>query len=153
MYGHVRTITDKQPIPMIKVGVYRDVTLVEHTFTDTEGRYDLAIPAGDIVTVRFDTHETLNNAQDWHPSVVADVVASDEAPLDRYLLPTGRAATKVSAVDALSGYLFAAGVWTDTGQNPEYARAATSRLSTLKHTSRALQEIQQRLVAHFRGPE
>lgn len=153
MYGHVRTVTKKQPIPMIKVSVYRDLALVEHTYTDTEGRYDLAIPAGDTVTVRFDTHETLNNAQDWHPSVTANVVASDEVPFDRYLLPTGHAADENSAVDALSGYLFAAGPWADAERNADYAHMAASRLSSLKQTSRVLQDIQQRLVEHFRTPD
>ncbi|TXS52101.1 carboxypeptidase regulatory-like domain-containing protein [Streptomyces sp. uw30] len=152
MHGQVRAITTKQPIPMIKVSVYRDLVLLEHTFTDTEGRYDLAIPAGDMVTVRFDTHETLNNAHAWHPSVVANAVAGDTVPFDRCLLPTGHAAAEDSAVDALSGYLFAAALWSDSEQNAAYAHAAASRLSSLKLTSRALQEIQQRLVDHFQAP-
>ncbi|WP_406389679.1 carboxypeptidase regulatory-like domain-containing protein [Streptomyces sp. NBC_00887] len=153
MYGHVRAITKKQPIHMIKVSVYRDTALVDHAYTDTEGRYDLAIPAGDTVTVRFDTHETLNNARDWHPSVVANVVASDGVPFDRYLLPTGHAAAEDSSVDALSGYLFAAGLWSDSERNAPYAHTAASRLSGLKQTSRVLQDIQQRLVEYFRTPE
>ncbi|MGW1615949.1 carboxypeptidase regulatory-like domain-containing protein [Streptomyces sp. NPDC002285] len=151
MFGQVNAITTQQPIAMIKVSVYRDLTLVEHTFTDTEGRYDLTISAGDVVTVRFDTHETLNNAHAWHPSVVANVVASDEVPFDRYLLPTGHGAAEDSAVDALSGYLFTTGLWNDTDQSAEFARAAVSRLSSLKLTSRTLQDIQQRLVEHFQA--
>ncbi|WP_327349117.1 carboxypeptidase regulatory-like domain-containing protein [Streptomyces europaeiscabiei] len=151
MYGHVRSITDRQPVPMIEVSVQHDATVVEHTYTDTEGRYDLAVPAGDTVTVRFDTHETLNNAEDWHPSVAANVVASDKVPLDRYLLPVGHGATEASAVDALSGYLFAAGLWAQAERNAAYARTAASRLAGLKLTSRVLQEVQLRLLQHFRA--
>ncbi|MFF3941099.1 carboxypeptidase regulatory-like domain-containing protein [Streptomyces phaeofaciens] len=153
MYGHVRSVTDRQPVPLIEVSVHRDGIVVDHTHTDTEGRYDLAVPAGDLVTVRFDTHPTLTNAEDWHPSVVANVVASDKVALDRYLLATGHGATEASAVDALSGYLFAAGVWSEAERNAEYARAAASRLSSLKLTSRVLQELQLRVLEHFRAPE
>ncbi len=56
-------------------------------------------------------------------------------------------------MDALSGYLFAAGAWAETGRNAEYARAAASRLAGLKLTSRVLQELQLRLIEHFRAPE
>lgn len=52
MYGHVRSITDRQPVPMIEVSVQHDATVVEHTYTDTEGRYDLAGPAGLKLTSR-----------------------------------------------------------------------------------------------------
>ncbi|WP_254401559.1 hypothetical protein [Streptomyces sp. AC555_RSS877] len=37
------------------------------------------MPAGETVTVRFDTHHSLNNADDWQPSLVTDVVADDPA--------------------------------------------------------------------------
>lgn len=152
MYGHVRSVTDRHPVPLIEVSVHRDLTVVDHTHTDTEGRYDLAIPAGDTVTVRFDTHDTLTNAEDWHPSVAANVVASDTVPLDRYLLPVGQGADETTAVDALSGYLFAVGLRA-TGRDTGYARTAASRLSTLKLTGQVLQDIRLRLLDHFRAPE
>ncbi|MFC9293984.1 hypothetical protein ACFTWH_03540 [Streptomyces sp. NPDC057011] len=38
---------------MIKVSLYRsDLTEIEHVFTDEEGLYSVAIPAGETVTVR-----------------------------------------------------------------------------------------------------
>lgn len=47
VYGHVRSVTDRQPVPLIEVSVHRDGIVVDHTHTDSEGRYDLAVPAED----------------------------------------------------------------------------------------------------------
>ncbi|MFE7278315.1 carboxypeptidase regulatory-like domain-containing protein [Streptomyces sp. NPDC057623] len=144
MYGQVRAVIDKAPIAMIKVSVYRDRTLLDKTYTNDEGRYSVEVPKGAVVTVRFDTHHSLTNAEDWHPSVVANVIADDESPLDRLLLKSGHGVDPESAVDALSGYLFAA-EWEDGA----YARTAESRLSRLKQTGEVLQEIQRKLQEYF----
>ncbi|MEU9116710.1 carboxypeptidase regulatory-like domain-containing protein [Streptomyces sp. NPDC048483] len=144
MYGQVRAVIDNAPIAMIKVSVYRDRTLLGKTYTDDEGRYTVEFPKGELVTIRFDTHHSLTNAEDWHPSVVANVMADDDSPLDRYLLKSGHGVDPESAMDALNGYLFAT-EWEDA----DYARTAASRLSRLKQTSTALQEIQRTLQEHF----
>lgn len=34
------------------------------------------MPAGETVTVRFDTHHSLNNAGSWQPSLVTEVIAA-----------------------------------------------------------------------------
>jgi hypothetical protein len=70
--GQVRNY-DGSPIFMIKVSVYRGARLAEHGYTDDEGYYSLSLPAGEPVTVRFDTHPTLNNSRMWHPSVIANL--------------------------------------------------------------------------------
>lgn len=146
MHGRVRAVIDKEPIAMIKVSVYRDRTLIEKAYTDDEGRYGVDVPKGELVTVRFDTHYSLTNAEEWHPSVVANVIADDESPLDRYLLKSGHGVDPESAMDALSGYLFAT-EWEDE----DYARTAESRLSRLKQTSEVLQGIQRNLQEYFKA--
>ncbi|RSN61944.1 hypothetical protein DMH12_06365 [Streptomyces sp. WAC 04229] len=146
MYGQVRAITDKKPIAMIKVSVYRDRTLIEKAYTSDEGRYSVDVPRGELVTVRFDTHHSLTNAEDWHPSVVTNVIADDESPINRYLLKSGHGVDPESAMDALSGYLFAT-EWEDE----DYARTAESRLSRLKQTSEVLQGIQRNLQEYFKA--
>ncbi|MEV0375485.1 carboxypeptidase regulatory-like domain-containing protein [Streptomyces sp. NPDC050636] len=149
MYGHARTITDHKPIPMIKVSVYRnDLSLIRHSYTNDEGRYDVEIPQGESVTVRFDTHYSLNNATDWHPSVVVNVIAGDDVSLDRYLLRNGQDADHASAMDALNGYLLAASC-SDVKPDADYARTAEARLGMLKQHSQVLIEIQERLRQHF----
>lgn len=148
MFGQVRAISDRSPIFMIKVSVYRsDLTEMEHVFTDEEGRYSVAIAAGETITVRFDTHHSLTNAEDWQPSVVANVVTSDAEPLDRLLLPTGQDSGAVSSMDALNGYVIAAAV----GESAQYAATAVKRLMMLKQPSPVLQALQQRLLDHFSG--
>ncbi|WP_260474109.1 carboxypeptidase regulatory-like domain-containing protein [Streptomyces sp. WAC 04229] len=131
---------------MIKVSVYRDRTLIEKAYTSDEGRYSVDVPRGELVTVRFDTHHSLTNAEDWHPSVVTNVIADDESPINRYLLKSGHGVDPESAMDALSGYLFAT-EWEDE----DYARTAESRLSRLKQTSEVLQGIQRNLQEYFKA--
>ncbi|MFG3119534.1 carboxypeptidase regulatory-like domain-containing protein [Streptomyces sp. NPDC048197] len=153
MHGHVRTINGNEPIRLIQVSVYRrDLSRMKHVYTDDEGRYDVEIPSGESVTVRFDTHPTLNNAEDWQPSVVSNVVADNDVPLDRCLLRSGQDADPASAVDALGGYLFAAAL-SDAEAEGEagYAATARARLSRLKQHTQALQEFQERLHRYFSG--
>ncbi|MFJ9648315.1 carboxypeptidase regulatory-like domain-containing protein [Streptomyces sp. NPDC004244] len=148
MFGHVRAVSDSSPIFMIKVSVYRSgLTEIDHVFTDEAGQYSVAIPEGETITVRFDTHHSLTNAMDWQPSVVVNAIASDTTPLDRYLLPTGQDFGAASAMDALNGYVIAAAV----GEDEAYAATAVRRLSMLKQPSLVLQELQQRLLEHFSG--
>ncbi|WP_328428209.1 carboxypeptidase regulatory-like domain-containing protein [Streptomyces sp. NBC_00443] len=146
MFGHVRAVSDNSPIFMIKVSVYRsDLTEIDHVFTDEEGQYSVAIAAGETVTVRFDTHHSLTNAEDWQPSVVTNAITSDGTPLDRCLLPTGQDFGAASNMDALNGYVIAAAV----GEAEEYAATAVRRLAMLKQPSLVLQGLQQRLLDHF----
>ncbi|MFE0647237.1 carboxypeptidase regulatory-like domain-containing protein [Streptomyces sp. NPDC059534] len=144
MYGHVRSVTDKKPIAMIKVSVFQDRSLVGKAYTDEEGRYTVDVPTGEPVTVLFDTHWSLTNAEEWHPSLVANVIADDDSPLDRYLVKGATGADTPSTVDLLSGYLFAA-----VANDVEYARPAASRLSSLKVPSGVLHDVQRRLQEHF----
>lgn len=149
MFGQVRAISDNGSIFMIKVSVYGDdLTELDHVFTDEEGRYSVAIAAGETVTVRFDTHHSLTNAEDWQPSLVANVITSDETPLDRYLLPAGQDFGAASNMDALNGFALAAAV--DEGE--EYAATAVRRLTRLKQPDPVLQGLQQRLLDHFGEP-
>ncbi|MEU7730568.1 carboxypeptidase regulatory-like domain-containing protein [Streptomyces sp. NPDC040724] len=145
----MRAVSDNSPIFMIKVSVYRsDLSEIEHVFTDEEGRYSVAIAAGETVTVRFDTHHSLTNARDWQPSVVANVITSDETPVDRRLLPTGQDYGGAWSMDALNGYVIAAAVH----EVEEYAPTAAYRLSMLKQPTLVLVSLQQRLLDHFNEP-
>ncbi|MFI1420799.1 carboxypeptidase regulatory-like domain-containing protein [Streptomyces sp. NPDC020731] len=149
MFGHVRAISDSSPIFMIRVSVHGgDLTEIDHVFTDEEGRYSVAIAAGETVTVRFDTHHSLTNAEDWQPSVVANAITSDETPLDRCLLPTGQDFGAASNMDALNGFVIAAAV----GEGEEYAATAVRRLAMLKQPNPVLQGLEQRLLDHFSEP-
>ncbi|WP_328876072.1 carboxypeptidase regulatory-like domain-containing protein [Streptomyces sp. NBC_00287] len=155
MFGHVRTISDKKPIFMIKVSVYRpDLTLIGKAYTNDDGYYSVDIPPGESVTVLFDTHHTLNNAEDWQPSLVANVIAENSKPLDRYLVPAGQFADTTTGVDVLGAFLLAAAAG-DAEKNGEpdvensYARSAAARLSRIKQNTLALQNIQAALLRYF----
>lgn len=153
MYGHVRTVTGNEPIFMIKVSVYRpDLTLIDHAYTDNDGYYSVEVPAGESVSVRFDTHRTLNNARSWQPSLVTNVIAADDAPLDRYLVPAGHFADTTTGVDVLGGFLLAAASGDadrEGAAEDGYASSAVARLSRIKQNSQVLQEVQQTLLRYF----
>ncbi|MFH0521840.1 carboxypeptidase regulatory-like domain-containing protein [Streptomyces sp. M41] len=145
MHGHVRTTTGDEPAFMIKVSVYGpDLTLIDHTFTHDDGSYSIDVPAGETVTVRFDTHHSLTNTDDWQPSLVTDVVADDDVPLDRRLVPVGQFADTSRGIDILAAFLLASAV-----EGPRYAAHATTRLSQLKQNTLFLQRIQAALLQHF----
>ncbi|OQR60774.1 hypothetical protein B6E66_28685 [Streptomyces maremycinicus] len=149
MFGLVRSISDNAPVFMIKVSVYRpDLTEIDHVFTDEEGRYAVAIAADERVTVRFDTHHSLTNAEDWQPSVITNTITSDATSLDRCLLPTGQDFGAASSMNALNGYVIAAAV----GEGEEYAATAVRRLTMLKQPDPLLQSLQQKLLTHFNTP-
>jgi hypothetical protein len=133
---------------MIKVVAYRDLHEVDRAYTNHDGRFDLDIPAGSPVTVRFDTHETLTNAREWHPSVVANQPAEERTRLDRMLIPVGQDADQESFVDALCGYQFAL-LWARGEVEEDFGQSAAARLSTLKIVNPLLNEVRNRLEEAF----
>ncbi|MFI9150431.1 carboxypeptidase regulatory-like domain-containing protein [Streptomyces sp. NPDC053367] len=149
MYGHVRSTTGDEPIFMIKISVYGPgLKLIDHVYTDEDGYYSVAVAAGETVTVRFDTHHSLTNADSWQPSLITDVVTDDTVPLDRRLVPVGQFADTARGVDILAAFLLASAV-----EEPEYAAHATTRLSQLKQNTLFLQHIQAELLRHFTEQE
>ncbi|WP_433521633.1 hypothetical protein ACQPZ2_30630 [Nocardia pseudovaccinii] len=95
---------DRTPIFMIKVRALQDGREVERTYTGEDGTYSFEVPRA-LTTLIFDTHETLTNARDWHPSVVANIDPdADERDLrcDRILMQVGTATTDEACVDALA---------------------------------------------------
>ncbi|MCG7205207.1 carboxypeptidase regulatory-like domain-containing protein [Streptomyces arenae] len=145
MRGHVRTVTGDEPIFMIKVSVHRpDLTLIDRAYTDEDGAYSVDVPAGETVTVRFDTHYSLTNADEWQPSLVANVVFDGTVPLDRRLVPVGHFADTARGIDILAAFLVASAV-----EEPEYAAHAATRLTQLKQNNLFLVHIQQALLQHF----
>lgn len=145
MHGHVRSIKGDEPIFMIKVSVYGpDLTLINRDYTNDDGWYSVDVPAGEMVTVRFDTHHSLNNADSWQPSLVTDVVAGDAVPLDRRLVPVGQFADTTRGIDVLTAFMLASAV-----EGPEYAAHAATRLSQIKQNTLFLQSIQSALLRHF----
>ena len=149
MFGKVQGY-DGKPIFMIKVSVYRDLELIGKSYTDNDGKYSVEVSEGEMISVLFDTHYSLNNAEDWHPSVVANLVCKNNVPLDRTLMGTQEAQTQVAAMDALCAYLFAA-QWNSTGlEKPSYAKSAASRLPQLRLSNQFIGETQQKLLVYFR---
>jgi hypothetical protein len=146
--GQVRGY-DRTPIHMIEVTVYRDTRFVTRAYTNEEGRYEVSVPAGEPITVRFDTHWSLTNAQEWHPSVVANIDAKNDIVLDRFLMRVGMGVSETAAIDALSAYQFCA-MWTTGDAEPGYAEYAAMRVSRMKLITEAMRDIQQKLEEHFR---
>src|SRR3982750_4557993 len=110
VYGHVTSFRGT-PIPMIKVGVYRNCKHLAHAFTDDAGRYDVSFPEnagqdGDDVALLFDTHPTLNNADTWHPSVVPYIAPSESMVINRKLLEVGHTGGICVDIEVLSSYQF-----------------------------------------------
>lgn len=148
MFGKVQGY-DGKPIFMIKVSVYQDLKLIRKSYTDNDGKYSVEVGEGEIISVLFDTHHSLNNAENWHPSVVANLICRNNVPLDRTLMGTQEGQTHVAAMDALCAYLFAA-QWNSTDPETSYAQSVASRLQQLKLTNQFLGEIQQKLLEYFR---
>jgi hypothetical protein len=132
------------------VSVYRNTELLEHDHTGNDGRYWISIPAGAPITIRFDTHPTLNNSRDWHPSVIASLEAGENIALDCLLVKVGTTEGGAADVDALAAYQFTA-MWTARGVDSgsaEYGKGAAARLAQMKFTDDVLLEIQRTLIAH-----
>jgi Carboxypeptidase regulatory-like domain len=149
LFGQVRD-SDGTPIEMIQVTVYRDTQMVDRVYTNTEGKYWVAVPTGAPITVRFDTHATLVNARDWHASVVANIDATKDISLDRLLMRVGTVTSEVAAIEALTAYQFCA-LWTAQDPGQQYAEYAALRISQMKLITEVLQDVQSRLEAHFRA--
>ena len=149
--GEVRAY-DGTPINMIRVTAYRDsdpASELAREYTDGGGKYTISVPSGIPVTLRFDTHYSLTNAREWHPSVVANVDGNQDVVVNRFLLKVGRDGPYMATIDALAAYHFCA-MWNGADPNREYAEHAAARLGMIKFTSSDLQEICGRLAELFR---
>ena len=145
---------DQKAIPGIKVSAYRDTLLLDQDFTYNEqGKYQLSIPPGTPITIRYDTSWSLTNARDWHPSIMTKIDARDNIVLPtRSLLRTWQYASQIEFIDALTAYQFCA-MWTSVDPNRDsarrYAETAAARLSGMKILIPELREIQQILINFF----
>ena len=149
IFGQVRAY-DETPIHMIRVTVYRDPEAayeLDHEYTNEEGRYSISVPLGAPITVRFDTHYSLNNARKWHPSVVANLDAKQDVMLNRFLLEVGQYGPYMVVIDALAAYQFSA-VWNTADSKREYAEHAVARLGMMKVPS-VLGSIYTKIRDHF----
>ena len=152
VYGQVQDHSGN-PIFLIKVSVYRENTLVANDYTGEDGKYLLTMPAGEPIAVRFDTHPTVNNSRDWHPSVVTGLRADKDIVLDRMLVGVGNTGGEAADIDALAAYQFAA-FWTSRGLDSgseEYGKEAAARLGQMKFTIDVLLAVQRTLIEHFEG--
>jgi hypothetical protein len=140
---------DRTPIHMIEVTVYRDLRVVACVYTNEEGRYEVSVTMGEAISVRFDTHWSLTNAREWHPSVVANLEATKDIVLDRFLMRVGMGASETAAIDALTAYQFCA-MWTAGDPTPVYAEYTALRVSQMKFITQVLRDVQQTLEEHFR---
>jgi hypothetical protein len=141
---------DRTPIHMIAVSVYRDTQLMAKEYTNEEGKYEVSVATGTPITVRFDTHWSLTNARDWHPSVVANIEATRDITLDRFLMRVGMGDSETAAVDALTAYQFCA-MWTAQDPSRAYAEHAAFRLSQMKLITEVLRDVQRKLEEHFKN--
>lgn len=146
---------NRKAIPGIKVSAYRDRQILDYDFTYNEqGRYHLSVPPGTPITLRFDTHWSLTNAMEWHPSVFSNIDAKQNMLLpNRFLLRVLNTTGQIDFIDALSAYQFCA-LWTAIDPNRDttrlYAETAAARLSAMKFIIPELSEIQQILIKFFR---
>lgn len=143
---------DGKPINMIRVTVYRDsnpAIEVQREYTNEQGLYQIMLPAGGPVTLRFDTHYSLTNAREWHPSVVANVDVDEDLTFNRTLLKVGQDGPYQATIDALAAYQFCV-VWNQATPNRAYAEHAAARLGMIKFPSPALSEIANKLAELFR---
>jgi hypothetical protein len=136
---------------MIRVTAYRDsdpAVELAREYTNDGGNYGMFVSPGGPVTLRFDTHYSLNNAREWHPSVVANVDVSQDVLMNRFLLKVGHDGPYMATIDALAAYLFCA-LWDGADPSPEYASHAAARLGMIKFTLAELQEICSKLADLF----
>ena len=139
-----------KPLAMIRVLAIQEGREVERKYTSDDGSYSFELPKG-LTTLSFDTHGTLINARDWHPSVVANIDTNVEGMYlrcDRVLMKGGTAASDEACVDALAGYMFSL-MWTARLPDRAYAEAAEARLSSMKMPSPELDEFRSQLRELF----
>ena len=146
------TVSDasRKPLRQIRVLAFQGGREVERTYTNDAGSYSLEVPKG-LTTLSFDTHGTLVNAREWHPSVVTNLDTNVEATnlrCDRVLMACGTAESNEACVDALAGYMFSL-MWTDRLPDRAYAEAAAARLGTLKMTTLLLDKVRTQLRDQF----
>jgi hypothetical protein len=140
----------RKPIALIRVLAIQEGREVERTYTSDDGSYSFAVPKG-LTTLSFDTHGTLINARDWHPSVVANIDTNIEGMYlhcDRILMQGGTAASDEACIDALAGYMFSL-MWTARLLDRDYAEAAAARLSSMKMPLAELDEFRSQLRELF----
>lgn len=140
----------RKPIALIRVLAMQEGREVERTYTSDDGSYSFAVPKG-LTTLSFDTHGTLTNARDWHPSVVANIDTNVEGMYlrcDRILMQGGTAASDEACIDALAGYMFSL-MWTDRLPDRAYAEAAEARLLSMKMPSPELDTFRSQLGELF----
>jgi hypothetical protein len=140
----------RKPLAMICVLAMQEGREVERTYTSDDGSYSFEVPKGS-TTLSFDTHGTLINARDWHPSVVANIDTNVEGMslrCDRVLMKGGTAVSDEACVDALAGYMFSL-MWTARRPDRAYAEAAAVRLSSMKMPSPDLDKFRSQLRELF----
>jgi hypothetical protein len=141
---------NRKPLAMIRVLAIQEGRQVERTYTSDDGSYSFEVPKS-VTTLSFDTHGTLINARDWHPSVVANLdtnVAGMSLRCDRILMQGGTATSAEACVDALAGYMFSL-MWTARLPDRAYAEAAAARLSSMKMPSPELDKFRSQLRELF----
>ena len=144
VHGTVGDASHK-PLHMIRVLAIQGGREVGRAYTSDDGSYSFDVPSG-LMTLNFDTHGTLTNARDWHPSVVTNIDANVDTPdlrCDRVLMKGGTASSDEACVDALAGCMYSL-MWTARVSDRAYAEAAAARLSSMKMPA-------PELLDHFRS--
>ncbi|MEW9576765.1 hypothetical protein U9K47_15670 [Bacillus toyonensis] len=138
-----------RPIYLIKVSVHDNLQYVNHTYTNEDGIYHLSIPSGRPITICFDTHWSLINAREWHPSVVANIDTKEDIILNRFLMHVSDSTGRAADTDALTAYQFIV-MWTERSElDKNYAEIAAYRVSQLMIVRPELHEIQNKLEDFF----
>ena len=148
MFGHVSG-SDGKPAFLVEVCAYRGNDMIDKSHTDDKGLYRLEVTGDGPVTILFDTHPSLTTANDWQPSMLANISVDNDQPLDRALSKVGQFMADDSCADVLGAYMFI--TTTQEGGEKEYAEIAASRLSQMKTPNRTLQDIQNTLLHHFQN--
>ena len=66
---------DQKPIYLIQVSAwvvddYTNLREVDRAYTNEGGMYKLSVLPGKPISIRFDTHWSLVNVNEWHPAVI-----------------------------------------------------------------------------------
>ena len=148
---------DQKPIYLIQVSAwvvddYTNLREVDRAYTNEGGMYKLSVLPGKPISIRFDTHWSLVNVNEWHPAVIPNIDAEQDTVLNRFLMRVGTTRGSIAEIDALTAYQFCA-MWTvsqtDREVAREYAKSAVSRLSQMKVSLPEFNEFQQKLIEFF----